>query len=149
MLTHCKMHQHKCGLRHKNHQCGLGLCSEEGETDDTTQQKKKRSEVQTNKSELVVSDKKICKKCGRPIKGHPLPRGRFCIMKPLKKNMEIQLERKLHQLTKNRERQKSEASLAKARERNQTKEAMAKSKARSTLVRKYESKYILKHISYI
>ena len=140
MLTHCKMHQHKCGLRHKNHQCGLGLCSEEGETDDTTQQKKKRSEVQTNKSELVVSDKKICKKCGRPIKGHPLPKGSLCNMEPLPQNIEIQIERRSLQLFKDRERKKLDEALAKDRERKKSEESMVKSKARSKLVRKHKKK---------
>ena len=125
------MHQHKCALRRKNHQCGLGLCSEEGETDNTTQQKQKRSEVQTNKSELVVCDKKLCKKCGRPIKGHPLPKGSLCNMEPLPHNMEIQIERRSLQLFKDRERKKLDEALAKDRESKKSDDALAKARKRN------------------
>ena len=119
--------QHKCGSKRTNHQCGLGLCSGESETEDVTQPKLKRSKVGTNKTGLVVTENKICKKCGRAIKGHPLPKGSLCNMKPLPLNMEIQLERRSLQLSKDIERKKSDEALASARKRNKAEDAMAKS----------------------
>ena len=51
--------QHKCGSIRTNHQCGLGLCSGERETEDFTHPKRKRSKVGINETGLVVTEKKI------------------------------------------------------------------------------------------
>ena len=125
----------------------------ENETDYTSQPKRKRSKVKTDISELDESEKRVCTKCGRPIKGHPLPKGSLCNMEPLPQNVEIQLERRSLELSKDRERKKSDEALskdrerkksdeflAKARKRNKSEKAMAKSKDRSQLVRKYKKK---------
>ena len=91
--------QHKCGSKRKNHKCGLGLCSaKSGESSDGMLPKKRRLKGPYFKTEEAViidlpekckisegeiPNCKICSKCGRPIKGHQLPKGKRCILEPL------------------------------------------------------------------
>ena len=91
--------QHKCGSKRKNHKCGLGLCSaKSGESSDGMLPKKRRLKGPYFKTEEAViidlpekckisegeiPNCKICSTCGRPIKGHQLPKGKRCILEPL------------------------------------------------------------------
>ena len=118
-----------CGIKRKNHQCGLGLCSEDGlEVLNQPQKKVRKVSVDHN---IFSIDKRICKKCGRTIKGHPLPRGKLCTLEPLPQNLNIQLEKRELQLEKDRIRMKSEQAKAKARKRNKSEEAKAKARERN------------------
>ena len=114
--------QHKCGSKNRSHKCGLGLCSENTNT------------------EGVILKKRICTKCGRSIEGHPLPKGTLCKLEPLSQLGDILLEKRVLRLTKQKENNKSDKALAKDRKRKELKEAMVKSKARSKLAKKYKKK---------
>ena len=72
-----------------------------------------------------------CKKCARPIKGHPLPKGQKCNLEPLPLIEEIQLEQELNKMEKARERNGTEEAKTKARDRNKTDEAKAKARERN------------------
>ena len=123
--------QHKCGSKHKNHQCGLGLCSTETDLEDFVfpNRRKLRSDSNPKAVPNIDVDKdpnpenrncRSCNKCARPIKGHPLPKGNKCNLEPLPMVEEMQIEKQL-------------IKKAKARLRNKAKEVMAKSKARSSV----------------
>jgi hypothetical protein len=73
---------------------------------------------------------KKCNKCGRPIKGHPLPRGTLCSLEPLHLIEEIQSKQHLIRLEKDRIRKKSQNALVKARERGKSEMALEKARER-------------------
>ena len=124
-----------CKIKRKGHRCGLGLCSDKSSKEECTLDylmppTKKVCKGPTTDTAFSL-EKKICKKCGRLIKGHPLPRGRMCKLEPLTQCMDIQLEKRNLQLQKDRLRKKSDESKAKARERNKTEEAKYKARERN------------------
>ena len=134
--------QHKCGSKRKNHQCGLGLCSAETELGDFVlpQRRKLRSDSKPKFVPNIDVDKdsnpeklicKICNKCARPIKGHPLPKGNKCNLEPLPIADEIQIEKQSIKKAKARERNKTDAAKAKARERKRSDASKAKARERN------------------
>ena len=120
--------KNKCGSKRKNHQCGIGICS-------------KIDESQDDKEEIeFVNRKKLCKQCGRTIKGHPQPTGLNCNLVPVPQINKIMKEKREFQLNKKKERNKSEGAKAKDRERMKSEEAKAKSKVRSAAAKKKKKK---------
>ena len=124
-----------CKIKRKGHRCGLGLCSDKSSKEECTLDylmppTKKVCKGPTTDTAFSL-EKKICKKCGRLIKRHPLPRGSMCKLEPLAQCMDIQLEKRNLQLQKDRLRKKSDESKAKARERNKTEEAKYKARERN------------------
>ena len=79
----------------------------------------------------ALHEKKLCKNCGRPIQGHPLPRGRNCKLIPLPNIEDILMQKEIIQVTKDRERKKSEEAKAKDRERKTSEHAKVKAKERN------------------
>ena len=133
----------QCGSKRKNHQCGLGLCSTETEYTESAVPKRRTLRGSDLKPEAVSNinvdegskhEKQIirkCNKCGRSIKGHPLPKGNKCNLEPLPFIEEIQLEQKFIKMEKARKISKSESAKSKAREQNKSYKAMAQARERN------------------
>ena len=130
---------HKCGSKKKKHQCGIGLCFKFGYSHDEKgeqivnekEAKRQKFKEAAEKLKDVFVEKRMCKKCGRPIQGHPQPRGKNCILIPLPNIEDIQRKKKYLQLAKDRERKKSEEAKAKDRERKTSEVAKAKARKRN------------------
>ena len=71
-----------------------------------------------------------CNKCGRPIKGHPLPNGSLCNLQPLPLIKEIQDEKHILQLEKGTTRAKTSIALEKAKKRWKSTAALEKARER-------------------
>ena len=128
-----------CGSKKKNHQCGIGVCFKFGYSHDEKgeqivnekEAKRQKFKEAAEKLKDVFVEKRMCKKCGRPIQGHPQPRGKNCILIPLPNIEDIQRKKKNLQLAKDRERKKSEEAKAKDRERKTSEVAKAKARKRN------------------
>ena len=128
---------YECGSKRKKHKCGIGICSKIDNSDEDEEEigneKYTKRQKLTKSPEKIVNalhDKKLCKNCGRPIQGHPLPRGRNCKLIPLPNIEDIRMQKEIIQVTKDRERKKSEEAKAKDRERKKSEAAKAKDRER-------------------
>ena len=99
----------KCGSKRRKHQCGIGICSkvidsvdEEEEFGNEKSTKRQKFKEAAEKIKEAFPEKRLCKKCGRPIKGHPIPRGRGCILIPLSNIEDIQMQKENSRLDKGR-----------------------------------------------
>ena len=71
----------KCGVKRKNHKCGIGLCNGGGEEDYEPPGKIVHIEKQVNGEETQKkSVQRRCRKCLMPLKSHPMPRGEGCLV---------------------------------------------------------------------
>ena len=71
----------KCGVKRKNHKCGIGLCNVDGEEKYEPPVKIADIEKQDDGEEKPKKAvQRRCRKCLMPLKSHPMPRGEGCLV---------------------------------------------------------------------
>ena len=106
------IHKKKCGVKRKNHKCGIGLCNADEEEEYEPPVKiANLGKLQAGEAKPKNHVQRRCRKCLMPLKSHPLPRGEGCmIISKLADDEKVGIIKKQQQLTteKNLSRKREE-----------------------------------------
>ena len=103
----------KCGVKRKNHRCGIGLCNGDGEEEYEPPVKIANIEKEDDSEEKHKKTvQRRYRKGHMPLKSHPMPRGKVCLVvsklsedeqiEILKKQQEMKAENNMVRKRKNR-----------------------------------------------